>query len=104
MVNHVTDPKPIIEDATNPHVMRVLDDGPDQTIKSYLKNVFALGQLSKARNPDVVSAVHLPPGASSQNPSEYQWSLLSIEVVGVYLSLCLPGGDKPHALQSLSKH
>ena len=49
MLHHVMDLKPIIEDSRQPCVTLVMDNGPDQSIKSD-KNTFALGYLFECCN------------------------------------------------------
>jgi len=101
MAKHVSDLKAVVEEAKKPCVSLLMDNGPDQTIKSD-KNVFALWRLFTTCKLDTLTAGHYAPGDSAQNPIEHQWSPRSRDLVGVYLSPCLPGEDKPPAAQKLT--
>ena len=101
MAKHVSDLKAVVEEAKKPCVSLLMDNGPDQTIRSD-KNVFALWRLFTACKLDMLTAGHYVPEDSAQNPIEHQWSPRSRDLVGVYLSPCLLGEDKPPAAQKLT--
>ena len=84
---------------TSGAVCIVADNGPDWSLKSLLTTM-AMGRLWRDMDLDILILCSYAPRHSAHNMIEHARSPLSRYLVGVTLSITLPGEDKPPCQQS----